>query len=74
MGALPLLLGAYPEARVVFHEYEAPFLVGSQHFVRPGSLAARVLRWAGLLGEQPVKASSSLLGGKGGEAGCGSAW
>ncbi|KAL4854628.1 putative metallo-hydrolase YflN [Chlorella vulgaris] len=57
IGALPLLLAAYPEVQIVFHENEAPLLVGDEHLVAPGSVAARILRWVGMLGEQPIKAS-----------------
>ncbi|EFN53466.1 hypothetical protein CHLNCDRAFT_136739 [Chlorella variabilis] len=56
IGALPLLLAAYPDASVAFHEKEQPFLVGDENLVQPGSVEARVLRWAGLLGTAPVPA------------------
>ncbi|KAL4443733.1 hypothetical protein ABPG75_011470 [Micractinium tetrahymenae] len=58
-GGLPVLLGAYPNASVVFYELEGPYLVPDadgkvQQLVEPDSLAARMLRWAGLLWPQPV--------------------
>lgn len=62
IGALPLLLAAYPDASVAFHEKEQPFLVGDENLVQPGSVEARVLRWAGLLGTAPVKASAGAWG------------
>lgn len=51
VGALPLLLEAYPGAQVLVHENEkAQLLQGWQH----GRLWALALRWAGLAGPQPA--------------------
>jgi metal-dependent hydrolase (beta-lactamase superfamily II) len=59
VGALPLLLEAYPDTPVLFHEEESPFLLDDQKYnaTQPGNLQARLLRWIVLLGDAPVKAS-----------------
>ena len=56
VGGLPLLLEAYPEVRVVVHADERDYLLGKQHFVAPGSLKAKLLTWAGLMGGPAVPA------------------
>jgi hypothetical protein len=54
---------AHPEVQIVFHENEAPLLVGDEHFVALGSVAARILRWVGMLGEQKCCHVNHLCGG-----------
>lgn len=62
-GGLPLLLDAYPKVPVVFYELEAPYLVPDdagrvQQLVASDTLLARVLRWVGMLAQQPVTVSA----------------
>lgn len=55
MGAVPALLRAWPEAQVLLHEDEAPFLLGPQQYLPPGSTALRVQQALGALPRQFVK-------------------
>lgn len=55
VGALPQLLQAYPDAPVVAHAGEAPFLTGQKHYAPPTGLGARLARWAGIAPEAPVQ-------------------
>ncbi len=48
MGALPLLLEAYPEVPLVLHANEAPFLTGAADYLPPGSPTLRLWRLTGL--------------------------
>lgn len=70
VGALPLLLEAYPGAQVLVHELERAQLLQGWQRSQPWALA---LRWAGLAGPQPVAVSRAGGHAQGGSlrvAGC----
>lgn len=58
VGALPALLRAHPDAAVVVHEREAPFLTGEAQYpyMPPGSVAQRVLLAIGIVPSKFVQA------------------
>ena len=47
---------AFPEAPVIFHSHEAPFLLGDKEYLPPDSTALRALRALGIAPAQRVKA------------------
>ncbi|EFN52795.1 hypothetical protein CHLNCDRAFT_138441 [Chlorella variabilis] len=62
VGAVPLLMAAYPDTPVVMHPAEEPFLVGDRRYAAKDSLYARCLRWTGLESEEgPVPAPRARL-------------
>lgn len=61
VGALPLLLDAYPDTPVVVHMFEQPFVVGDETYLPTNRLAAAFLRWNGFIGEQPLKVPAARV-------------
>ncbi|PSC71587.1 C3HC zinc finger-isoform 2 [Micractinium conductrix] len=61
VGALPLLLEAFPDAPVLVHEYEANMLNGEAHWVPPGGFASRFAHWVGALPAEPVQVPKGRL-------------
>ena len=56
VGALPLLLQAYPSTPVLLHSLEAPYLLSSDYYIPWNGLVARMWRLTGLEGSEPLKA------------------
>ncbi|PRW20529.1 tyrosine-specific transport -like [Chlorella sorokiniana] len=59
VGALPQLLQAYPDTPVIFHSLEAPFLLGDEEYLPPGSPVLRLLRALGITPAHRVKVPQS---------------
>ena len=55
VGALPLLLEAFPDTPVLIHEREKEFLVDGRLHSKPNPVMARLAQWAGLAGREPLK-------------------
>ncbi|PSC69117.1 MBL fold metallo-hydrolase [Micractinium conductrix] len=60
-GALPLLLEFFPDAPLIVHAREAPFLRGKAEYVPPGSLLPRVMRAVGVAPSMPLQTWASGL-------------
>lgn len=63
---------AFPDTPIIFHSLEAPFLLGDEQYLPPGSLALSVLRTLGIAPAHPVKASYTGQAKGGGACTCGS--
>ena len=61
VGALPALQQAFPGTPIVLHADEAPFLLGHEQYVPPGSAVLAALRAVGLAATSSVQARSQFL-------------